>query len=318
MDIQKFYPNLNERRILRSHTGIKARIYNSWKQEGILWEDKKVKLDSEKREWEYLNVFEALWLLVIVELRKLNLNLETIKSVRDFLKQVPDPRLKIKKLTEEEFQKNVVSKLNPEILKQYGGSISKATFLKLYLKTIEEDKNSKIISNIAAILYAVLIEKSSPSIIIELDGENNNFDMAIANNSPSNDKLKEELYNFYSEKCAKSTFVNVPIPPIVGKLFENEGLDNHNIKYGLYTKQESQLLESVRDNECSEIKIIKHKSGDITMTFTDQDDIIGTKAKELRKLLGLKMYDKVEVTFRNENHMVIKNTQKQIIRNKES
>ena len=105
MDIQKFYPNLSEKRILRSHTGVEARIYNSWKQEGILWEEIKFKQDSEKREWEYLNVFEALWVLVIVELRKLNLNLEAIKSVRDFLQQTVNPRLEIEKLSEEEFQK---------------------------------------------------------------------------------------------------------------------------------------------------------------------------------------------------------------------
>jgi hypothetical protein len=74
------------------------------------------------------------------------------------------------------------------------------------------------------------------------------------------------------------------------------------------------LLESIRDNECTEVKIVKHKSGDITMNFSEQDDITGAKAKELRKLLGLKMYEKVEVTFRNENHMVIKNIQKQILK----
>jgi hypothetical protein len=50
------------------------------------------------------------------------------------------------------------------------------------------------------------------------------------------------------------------------------------------------------------------------MNFSEQGNIIGVKAKELRKLLGLKMYEKVEVTFRNENHMVIKNTQKQILK----
>ncbi len=312
MNIKDFYTNLSEKRILRSHTGVKARIYNAWKQEGILWEEKKVKQDSEKREWEYLNVFEAFWLLVIVELRKLNLNLEAIKSVRDFLKQVPNPRLKIEKLTEEEFQKNVVSKLQPEFLEQHGGTISKETYLKLLPKTIEVD-NGFIINNIGIVLYAVLIEKSSPSIVIELNDEESNYDMAIVMNSNPNNKLKKELFEFYTKKFAQSTFVNLPILPIVGKLFEREEFEKHKLNYGLYTKQESQLLESIRDNECSEVKIVKHKSGDITMNFSEQDDITGVKAKELRKLLGLKMYEKVEVTFRNDNHLVIKNTQKKII-----
>lgn len=313
MDIQKFYPNLSEKRILRSHTGVEARIYNSWKQEGILWEEIKFRQDSEKREWEYLNVFEALWLLVIVELRKLNLNLEAIKSVRDFLQQTVNPRLEIEKLSEEEFQKKVVQEFHPGILEQHGGTITKEAFLELLPKTIEID-NSFIITNIGVMLYGVLIEKTSPSLIIELNNEKSNYDMAIAMNSHPNTKFKKDLYEFYTKKFSESMFVNLPILPIVEKLFEREDFEKHKLNYGLYTKQENQLLESIRENECTEVKIIKHKSGDITMNFSEQDDFTGLKAKELRKLLGLKRYEKVEVTFRNENHMVIKNTQKQIIK----
>lgn len=313
MDVQKFYPNLKEKRILRSHTGVEARIYNSWKQEKILWEEIKVKQDSEKREWEYLNVFEALWLLVIVELRKLNLNLEAIKSVRDFLKQAVDPRLEIEKLTEEEFQKNVVQEYPLGFLEQHGGTITKEAFLELLPKTIEID-NSFIITNIGVMLYGILIEKTSPSLIIELNNEHSNYDMAIAMNSHPNTTFKKDLYVFYTKKFSESTFVNLPILPIVEKLFDEEGFEKHKLNYGLYTKQENQLLESIRENECTEVKIIKHKSGDITLNFSEQNDITGLKAKELRKLLGLKRYEKVEVTFRNENHMVIKNTQKQIIK----
>jgi hypothetical protein len=313
MDIHKFYPNLNEKRIQRSHTGVEARIYNSWKQEGILWEESKVKQDSEKREWEYLNVFEALWLFVIVELRKLNLNLETIKSVRDFLKQTADPRLQIEKLTEEEFQKNVIQKYPPGILEQHGGAITKKAFLELLPKTIKKD-NGFIITNIGVMLYGILIENTSPSLIIELNNENGNYDMAIAMNNHPNSKFKKDLYEFYTKKFSESIFVNLPILPIVEKLFEREDFEKHKLNYGFYTKQENQLLESIRDNECTEVKIVKHKSGDITMNFSEQDDITGVKAKELRQLLGLKKYDKVEITFRNENHMVIKNTQKQILK----
>ena len=313
MDIQEFYPNLDEKRILRSHTGVEARIFNSWKQEGILWEESKVKQGSEKREWEYLNVFEALWLLVVVELRKLNLNLDTIKSVRDFLKQVNDPRLEIEKLTEEEFQKNVVEKFPAGILEQHGGTITKKAYLEIHPKTIEKD-NDYFINNMGIMLYGILIEKTSPSLIIELNNKNSNYDMAIAMNCHSNSKFKKDLFDFYTKKFSESIFVNLPILPIVEKLFEREDFEKHKLYYGLYTKQENQLLESIRDNECTEVKIIKHKSGDITINFSEQNDITGVKAKELRKLLGLKKYDKVEVTFRNENHMVIKNTQKQILK----
>lgn len=312
MDLKNLYPLLNEKKILRSETGIKARIYNAWKREGILLEEKKEKQDLEIRKWESLDVFEALWLFVVVELRKLNLNLDTIKEVRDFLIEIPDLKSEISTMTEEEFQKKIVAKLPEFTLEQHGGTITKEAYLKLIPETVEKEK-SLFLSNLGIVIYGVLIEKSYPSIIIERNTKKNIFNMAIAINSPSNDNLKEELFNFYTEKCATSTFVNLPIFPIVEKLFENEKFDSHNIRYGLYTKQENLLLEAIRDNECSEVKVIKHQSGDITLNFSEQDDITGEKAKELRKLLGLKMYEKVEITFRNDNHLVIKNTQKKII-----
>lgn len=314
MNLKDFYPLLSEKKILLSDTIIKPRIYNAWKKEGILLEDELKKKDSDKRKWVYLNVFESVWLLIVVELRKLNLDLDTIKEVKDFLEQVPDIESIIRAYTEEEFQNNIVAKLPKIVLEQYNGILTKEDYLKMLPETIEQEK-SFFISNIGIVIYGVLIEKSFPSIIIELNDEKNNFNMAIALNSPSRDNLKEELFNFYTEKCAKATFINIPIITIVQKIFENEKFDSHNINYGLYSKQESQLLEAIRENECSEVKVIKHQSGDITMSFSEQDDIRGSKAKELRKLLGLKLYEKIEVTFRNENHLVIKNTQKKIIKN---
>nr|WP_315175872.1 hypothetical protein [uncultured Flavobacterium sp.] len=314
MNLKDFYPLLSEKRIMLSDTTINPRIYNAWKKEGILLEDEKKKQDSDIRKWVYLNVFEAMWLLIVVELRKLNLDLDTIKEVKDFLKQAPDLESIIRTYTEEEFQKKIVSNLPKIVLEQYNGILTKEDYLKILSVTIEDEK-SFFMSNIGIVIYGVLIEKTFPSIIIELSDEKNNFNMAIAFNSPSKDNLKEDLFNFYTEKCANATFINLPILPIVQRLFENEKFDSHNINYGLYSKQESQLLDSIRDNECSEIKVIRHQSGDITMSFSEQDDIKGSKAKELRKLLGLKMYEKVEVTFRNENHLVIKNTQKKIIKN---
>ena len=33
--------------------------------------------------------------------------------------------------------------------------------------------------------------------------------------------------------------------------------------------------------------------------------------KEIRKILGLKQYEKVELTYRNDKHLVIKNTKRE-------
>jgi hypothetical protein len=170
------------------------------------------------------------------------------------------------------------------------------------------------LSNIGVVLYGALITNSSPSIIIKINKEADEFEFIIAINNSAEAKLKEELYEFYTKTCSESTFINLPIVTILEKLFENEKIINHCYDYGFFNNQEKQLLEAVRNKECEEIKIAKHPSGDYTINFSDAKDISGEEAKKLRKTLGLKMYDRVEVIYRNESHLVIKNTNKKVIK----
>ena len=149
-------------------------------------------------------------------------------------------------------------------------------------------------------IYGALITKTSPSIVIKINPETEEFEFIVALNNTTEDNLKEELYEFYTRTCSESTFINLPIVPIIGKLFENEKVFNHCFDYGFFNTQEKQLLEAVRNKECEEIKIIKHKSGDYTVNFSDAKEITGEEARKLRRTLGLKMYDRVEVIYRND------------------
>jgi hypothetical protein len=108
--------------------------------------------------------------------------------------------------------------------------------------------------------------------------------------------------------------INLPIISIIEHLFENENLITHCSDYGFFSNQERQLFEAIRNDECEEIKIVKHQSGDCTINFSNSKSISGEEAKKLRRILGLKNYDRVEVIYRNESHLVIKNTNKKIIK----
>ena len=317
MELQNYFPYLLEKKILLSEIGINPRIHIAWKEEGLsFYEDINIVMGekAEKRKWVYLDVFEALWLLIIVELRKLNLDLKTIKKIKEFLKESPDFKKALETITEEDFQTKVVCILSPEMLDSIGGSTSRETLIKLLPNILNSNLNS-FTTNLGTILHGIFIAKTSPSIIIKLNKEEEvDFEFIIAHNNHAELNRKEELFRFYSETCAKSTFINLPLVSIVEKLFENEKVFHHCFDYGFFNTQEKQLLEALRNKECEEIKIIKHQSGDYTVNFSDAKEITGEEAKKLRRTLGLKMYDRVEVIYRNDNHLIINNTRKEILK----
>jgi hypothetical protein len=314
MELKNYFPFLLEKKILLSEIGIHPRTYIAWKEEGLtFYEGVNNVLNEklEKRKWVYLDVFEALWLLIIVELRKFNLDLKTIKKLKEFIKEQPNVKSEFEKISEEDFQNKVVSQLPKEMLENVGGFTSKEKVIKSLSTLLYQDT---FLSNLGVVLYGALITNSSPSIIIKINKEADEFEFIIAINNSAETKLKEELYEFYTKTCSESTFINLPIVAILEKLFENEKIINHCYDYGFFNNQEKQLLEAVRNKECEEIKIAKHPSGDYTINFSYAKDISGEEAKKLRKILGLKIYDRVEVIYRNESHLVIKNTNKKVIK----
>ncbi len=314
MKLQDYFPKLSEKKILLSEIGINPRTYNAWKEEGIIYNEEEtihINDKKEKRKWVYLDVFEALWLLIIVELRKFNLDLKTIKKLKEFLKENSDGIAAIKSLSEKDFQK-LMTKLSKELVENINLTKSKEEFIKsLHPDLLAQNIN---LTNLGISIFGVLISKTFPSIIIKLNKEIEEFEFFIAINNHFEDERKDELYKFYAEACSESTFINVPIATIIARLFENEKIFDHCYDYGFFNNQEKQLFEAIRNKECDEIKIVKHQSGDYTVNFSDTKEISGEEAKILRRTLGLKMYDRVEVIFRNENHLIIKNNNKKIIK----
>ena len=99
--------------------------------------------------------------------------------------------------------------------------------------------------------------------------------------------------------------------PLVSRLFEEENFEKYCISFGLFNSHEKKLLKALHDASCKKISIIKYDSDRITFDFTKEVVIKGDHAKEIRKILGLKQYEKVELTYRNDKHLVIKNTQRE-------
>jgi hypothetical protein len=82
----------------------------------------------------------------------------------------------------------------------------------------------------------------------------------------------------------------------------------------LFDANEKKIIDALKDDLCKEIKITKHQSGDLTMNLTFEENVKNEHAKEVRKILGLKQYEKIELVYRNDKHLIINNTRREILK----
>jgi hypothetical protein len=305
MDLFEYYPKIAEKKIPLSLLGISSRVYSNWKKEGLLYYNTEEIAESEsKRQWVYLNVFDALWLSIIAELRNLNLDLDTIRELKEFLFSNAElDTNKIDSISKEDFVDSIIN---------YFPAEHKDTAKQLLMTTIINSEIDFFFKKISSIILSVLVRGIAVSIIIKKSSEYLEFFIVNQEKAISPDE-KEKKFAFYSDQFANSTFINIPITPLLHNLFENENFDTYSLDYGLYTKAEKSILNALNDDDVKEIKISKHTSGTMTLNVTSQKEIKDNSAKELRKIIGLKQYEKIEVVYRNEKHLIVTNTRKEIL-----
>ena len=133
--------------------------------------------------------------------------------------------------------------------------------------------------------------------------------------------LKNDSSNSYdniakiiSNSIIKDTFINIPMVPLIEKMFENSNFDKYNFQFDLFNQNEKKIIDALNDDLCKEIKVTKHQSGDITLNLSFEENVKNENAKEIRRILGLKQYEKIELVYRNDKHLVINNTRKEILK----
>ena len=311
MNIYDFYPKIFEKKIPINLLDISSRNYLNWKKENLLNIPKENKSDSiEKREKVLLNVFDALWLLIIKELREFNVDFLTIRAVKEILySYIQLDQNKIDSTPNDEFINSILKYIPNEFQELIKPLLKDGSFFQLFDKLID-NKNAVLFQNIGGILTDVLIREISVSLIIKKSNGfvEVEFFKIDASDSYSNYGIA------ISNSIVKDTFINVPMVPLIGKLFENSNFDKYIFQFDLYNQNEKKVIDALNDDLCKEIKITKHHTGDITLNLTFEADVKNEHAKEVRRILGLKQYEKIELVYRNEKHLIINNTRKEILK----
>jgi len=315
MNLLEFYPNILEKTIPLNLLDISSRNYLNWKKEQLLYVttiDKSEHADF-KRKWVQLNLFDALWLLIIKELRNFNTDFNTIRTIKEIMySNVELNQEKIDATLEKDFL-NSILKYIPEMYQEVMKPLLIDGSVFSFLNKIIDEKNVILFTNIGIIFFDILIKDAFVSLFIRKNKDS--VDVFIL----KNDKDIYHIDNIENNKIISNyilndAFINIPIIPLIGKLFENSDFDKYNLHYAIFNQNERKIIEALNNDLCKEIKITKHQSGDLTLSLTFEENVKNDNAKEIRKILGLKQYEKIEMIYRNDKHLIINKTIKEILK----
>ena len=320
MNLFNLFPKLSEKCVTLSDLDILYRVFVNWSDNEII--DYKVSESAKNkdviRKRVELNYFEALWMLIVKELRQLGIPLKTIKKIKAYLFTSID-RSYFDNISNEKLFEIVKQGLPDEITYQMD---KEKAFNKQVIESVLDklpESYNMYFTNLGGLVSSVLLFGHSPSLMIykvplednkeEEDGPNLGFHLfnpianeieAKMNGIDFRDELVSNMMHF--------SIINIPIVPLIAKFYRDEALYKYTEVFALYSPSELELLKLLKQRDFQQIKIYRsHNIETFEVEITSEQDLKNNEAQVVRTLLGLKKYERAEVIFRNDKHIVIKN-----------
>ena len=319
MNLFEVFPKLAEHRVPISALDIDSRVFFHWKKKGIIdyapyieeIENTSDTSAKKVKKWVQLSAFDMLWLLIVKELRKFNMDLETIKELKEYLNQTTYNVGKdsFDQFSDDELQKNIKTimpaSMEDEVMKTILEGVT-AKKLDDFLTKIG-DVIQPFFTPLGTAFISVLLHETNPILMIKnrINSDKMEFEMRITEMVLiDQNKFITEMINDISQNIV----LNIPIRPFFEFIFTDEKLFKYCKEFELFNSKEQKLLDIVKSGDYKEINITKNSKGILTIKRTYEEEVRDTKAIELKRLLGLNQYEKAEVIFRNDKHLVINNT----------
>jgi len=317
-------PKLIEHKVPVSVLNINRRVFFHWKQEGLIDYEPYIvealnptdKNSKVVKKWLHLNAFDMLWLLMVKELRNFNIDLKTIKGLKTYLDesvfdigkdsfaQIPknsfNKQLKAQKKLmlpmdeSNEIMERILNEVTAERLNDFVLEIS--------------NELQPFMNRFGAAFTAVMFHNINPIVLIKkkVGSDEISFDVKFPEIEAEIDSLEfaEDLVNILN----KEIVFNMPIRSFFEFIFTNDDYFKYCVDFELFDTKEKQLIEIIKSDDYKEINISKSNNGILTIKSSFEKEVKEEKAKEIKKLLGLNQYEKAEVIFRNDKHLIINKT----------
>ncbi len=320
-NLVNIYPKLNQRLITNKDLEIEPRVFHHWREAGVIDYDKNTEADTvqnkERRGKVFFNAYEALWLLIVKDLRELNTDLKTIIQIKEilFADQVNNSELTpefIKELSDNGVMDNILKSLPEEIRNEITNDEMSLSKFILEMQSMSKSIGDMQANWLTTFYTTILLMDKTPILQVLKKGTTIDINIIVIEDFyPYSTKL--ESMQEIVKNLTNDFYINIPIRKYFDRIFTDFKLDVLAKKFELFSKLELEVLEKIQDGDFQEVKIYNKSEKDFLVTVIKKSNFSNEKVRELKKILGLKEYDKLEMIFRNDKHIVVKNEIRNIV-----
>lgn len=283
------YPRVFEKEIPLSEIGISSWTFFDWKKKGLI-------PFAAGNDRVKLNLIEYVWIRALQELREFGVPYSELSHMKDYLF---DTELFFEALAHSE---EVVKKLeasgsySSEDLSMIKGSVD---FIRKNLNENSITDKSMLTVFAASVFRMILFDEDV---------------VLLANRKKDEKGLVFFAYTYQELNSIKfiegplyKNHLSIGLRPLLLEMLSLDKLEKYVFRLGLLTEDEQKVVMAIRERNYSELIIQTKGERDIVIDAINEVDVRDEKAKEIRMLLGLNQYDEIQLKFRNEKHLFVKN-----------
>lgn len=239
-----------------------------------------------KGQWIYnISFAELIWLRMLDTLRRFSVSLPLMQGLANYLFQdAYDNNLPKKNLLhnkERLEQKKLAGSLLPE----------DARLLSIVEKSLEDDN----------FLHAMKYDQNYLTLLIDNTIKSYNDCAIILFEDGNVAEQKGTEYYTHSNEVIDITkpHIKMSITHYLSEFFDESEISNISISF-ILDDYERQILKEMKDKNVNEISIKMRDGKPITIKSTRMGEFTKEEAKEIRKVLGLKNYESIQISTRDE------------------
>jgi DNA-binding transcriptional MerR regulator len=295
--IQNQYVRIFERKASLRLTRVKRRNFYHWKEEGII--DWFVEEKDDKRSWVRLNVYDFIWVKIIQASRDFGVPIEAIKKLKDDLFLDYINLINNDKEAYLDYSRNELN-ASDEALEQAQSFLDYASKHKEEIVTHEE---RHLVTVFGMLVNECLFMDLNALIVFTKQEDTYSHECIFHSPKYGNISNKEGL-------IFKEPMLIIPVNSLIREFLQEDDNLPNLIYWGILNPKEVKVLEAIRNEDFTSIHVKRRENDEFIIECTQDADIVNEKAKELRRILGLKKYDEITIKFRNDKHLFVKNTRR--------
>ena len=285
------YPRIMERTIPLSATGVNSWTFFDWKSKGMIPFEAENENDRVK-----LNLVEYVWVKVNSKLRQFGIPFKQLSNMKNL---IYNPEVFIQAI------KNWPEMIKHfEESKQYSAEQLLSAKRGLHFLSENIDENSIIDKPLFTIFAStvfnlLLMNETGVLFAFKSKSENEMIFTCLLHSAIQNMPMETNPYNH--------DHIQILLNPILGELLEKVHLEKYSFSLGLLNSDEQKIIKAIRERNFTEIIIRLKGKDDLVIDVTEELNINGNKAIQIKKILGLNAYDEAFIKYRNQKEIYIKN-----------